>query len=172
MNNVAPTLQIPLPREVIAGEVASFVGFFTDPSPVDTHTVDINWDDGWVISRETPSSDRLIDDSHRYSIRSDPKTFRVVVTVTDDDGGIAWGMYFIRVVPPDGPPPPPPRVTTTLGDLNGDGRINRRDLLIYRGAYGTKHGESSYLESADLNRDRSIDLMDLRILAIFYIEEG
>jgi len=63
--------------------------------------------------------------------------------------------------PPDPPadPPDPPNP-----DLNGDGIVNVKDLVIVAMAYGTSTGEARFDASADLNQDDSVNIADLYII--------
>lgn len=58
--------------------------------------------------------------------------------------------------PPDDPPPNP--------DLNGDGIVNVKDLVIVAMAYGTSTGEARFDANADLNQDGSVNVADLYII--------
>lgn len=73
--------------------------------------------------------------------------------------------------PPDDPPDPPdpcadPPSADPLPnpDPNGDGIVNVKDLRIVAMAYGTSTGEVRFDASADLNRDDSVNIVDLYII--------
>ena len=55
-----------------------------------------------------------------------------------------------------------------LGDINGDGQVGWRDLLILAMAYGSIEGEPGYVPEADFNSDGKIDWKDLLVLARNY----
>jgi hypothetical protein len=55
-------------------------------------------------------------------------------------------------------------VSSLLGDLNNDGKIDYRDLAIFASSYGTTQGQSGFNKAADLNNDGKIDYKDLAIL--------
>jgi len=55
-----------------------------------------------------------------------------------------------------------------LGDINGDGRVNYRDLAILGASYGTVRGDPEFAIEADLNDDGVIDFRDLGILGVNY----
>ncbi|MCC6005307.1 MAG: dockerin type I domain-containing protein [Thermofilum sp.] len=57
-----------------------------------------------------------------------------------------------------------------LGDINGDGITDYRDLAILISRYGAKKGDTMYSEDADLNNDGEIDYKDLAILISNYGE--
>jgi hypothetical protein len=63
------------------------------------------------------------------------------------------------VDPPPADPPDPPNP-----DLNGDGIVNVKDLVIVAMAYGTSTGEARFDASADLNQDGSVNVADLYII--------
>lgn len=52
-----------------------------------------------------------------------------------------------------------------LSDINGNGRVDGRDLSILARAFGSADGDARYNGRADLNRDGLIDGEDLSILA-------
>jgi hypothetical protein len=54
------------------------------------------------------------------------------------------------------------------GDLDGDFRVSRQDLVILASAYGSKPGDSNWNPNADVNGDDKISLQDLVILAQHY----
>lgn len=59
-------------------------------------------------------------------------------------------------------------VSGVLGDINGDGRVNYKDLAILGAAYGTARGEAGFVIEADLNDDGLVDFRDLGILGVNY----
>jgi hypothetical protein len=52
-----------------------------------------------------------------------------------------------------------------LGDINGDGYIDNKDLVLLQAAYGSRPGDSNWNPRADLNGDGVVDLADLVILS-------
>ena len=46
-------------------------------------------------------------------------------------------------------------------DLNKDGIVNLRDIMIVVLAYGSKPGDANWNEIADVNKDGRIDVIDL-----------
>jgi len=63
---------------------------------------------------------------------------------------------------------PPPEVSEAerqalreMGDVNGDGVIDQKDIDLLKVAFGTQKGESGYVEACDLNHDGVIDYKDL-----------
>lgn len=47
-----------------------------------------------------------------------------------------------------------------MGDVNGDGIIDKKDMDLIGAAYGTQKGQPGYNEACDLNHDGVIDLSD------------
>jgi hypothetical protein len=55
-----------------------------------------------------------------------------------------------------------------LGDVNGDGTVNIKDLFLVAKAFGTKEGDDGYSPIADLDNNKEIDIMDLYTVARDY----
>jgi lysophospholipase L1-like esterase len=51
------------------------------------------------------------------------------------------------------------------GDVNGDGRVDGADLILFGLRFGAQRGAANYLATADFNADGQIDGLDLAILA-------
>jgi hypothetical protein len=51
------------------------------------------------------------------------------------------------------------------GDIDGDGKVGHKDLLLFAGAYGSEVGDPNYLPLADFDADGKVDHKDLLILA-------
>jgi lysophospholipase L1-like esterase len=51
------------------------------------------------------------------------------------------------------------------GDVNGDGRVDGADLILFGLHFGAQRGEAAYSAAADFNSDGVIDGIDLAILA-------
>lgn len=65
---------------------------------------------------------------------------------------------------PDPPhDPPDDTVDPSTPDINGDGLVNIKDLMMIAHAYGTSTGDDRYHARADLNEDGSIDIHDIYI---------
>ncbi len=58
--------------------------------------------------------------------------------------------------------------SSLLGDINGDGIVDYRDLAILGSSYGRSRGEPGYKDGADLNNDGIVDYRDLAILGANY----
>lgn len=84
-------------------------------------------------------------------------TYTVTLTVEDEDGetdnDTAQVIVKISVSP----------------DINGDGKVNYKDLFIMARAWFTCVGDPGYNECADLNCDGWIDGFDLAILAMNWL---
>lgn len=70
---------------------------------------------------------------------------------------------------------PPPEVSEEerkalmeMGDVNGDGIINKTDLDLITGAFGMSKGDPGYVEAYDLNKDGIIEMADLGIASSNY----
>jgi ABC-type transport system substrate-binding protein len=55
--------------------------------------------------------------------------------------------------------------TTLLGDLNGDGKIDIRDIAIVARAFGETPERPRWNPQADINKDSQIDIRDIAIVA-------
>lgn len=83
VNNVAPTVTA-IGDVLDEGLTASVSATFVDPGTLDTHTATIDWGDGTPAEAITVF-ELAAGASHVYG---DNGTFEVIVTVTDDDGGV------------------------------------------------------------------------------------
>ncbi len=55
--------------------------------------------------------------------------------------------------------------TALQGDVNGDGRVDGADLVLFGLHFGSLRGETNYSAAADFNNDGRVDGLDLAILA-------
>ena len=92
--NVAPTLSAIADQNVVAGVVFTVTAAFTDPGWLDTHTVDVDWNDGNTDSFSPPLGTESYPLSHAYAAAG---TYTVTVTVTDDDGGVDEITFLVTV---------------------------------------------------------------------------
>lgn len=110
--------------------------------------------DGYIVSYTWDFGDgnttTLIDPviTHNYAAVG---TYNVTLTVTDNDGlnHSAKNNLTIRI----------------LGDLNGDGIVNVRDVAMVARVFGTSKGEPDYNPSADLDQNGTISISDVAIVA-------
>jgi len=92
VRNVAPQVSAGGDVSLDLGGVLSRVGSFTDPGP-DTWTATVDYGDGsGAVTLALAGSDFTLD--HVYV---DPGSFAVVVTVTDDDGGVGSASFQVEV---------------------------------------------------------------------------
>jgi len=56
-------------------------------------------------------------------------------------------------------------LTTIIGDLNGDRKVEMKDIAIAARAFGSVPGDSRWDPRADLNRDVKVDMKDITIIA-------
>ncbi|MCB9134158.1 MAG: cadherin-like domain-containing protein [Anaerolineales bacterium] len=73
-----------------AGSPITLAGSFTDPGPLDTHT--IFWDFG-----DGTNTTGTLTPLHLYTI---PNTYTVTLTITDDDSGIGMDTLLVHVTEP------------------------------------------------------------------------
>jgi hypothetical protein len=50
---------------------------------------------------------------------------------------------------------------STLGDVNGDGKVNCLDVSILKSSYGLRTGQAGFNSAADINGDGVVDIKDL-----------
>jgi hypothetical protein len=55
-----------------------------------------------------------------------------------------------------------------LGDLNHDGKVDLKDLVLFESAWGLKKGDPGFITEADINGDGVINLADLVTFAVMY----
>ncbi|MFH1921320.1 MAG: PKD domain-containing protein, partial [Planctomycetota bacterium] len=105
--NVAPIVAAGPDQTANEGDLVSFVGSFTDPGTLDTHTIvwdfgDGNWDSGSLTT------------NHRYA---DNGSYTVTLTVTDNDGGVGSDTLAVTVANVDPTVDAGPDQTVDEGDL-------------------------------------------------------
>ena len=102
VNNVAPTVTLNPVMMIDENDFAELQITFTDPGSLDTHTVEIDWDDGTpteIINLN--GGERFVQTTHQY-LDDDPTgmpsgDYQVKVTVTDDDMGSGMDMTPVTV---------------------------------------------------------------------------
>ena len=81
-----------------AGDIVTLVSSFTDLGLGDTHEATIDWGDETPIEPATVTEEGgsgSVEGSHIYEAAG---VFPVIVTVTDDDDGVATGSLEARVL--------------------------------------------------------------------------
>jgi len=79
-------------------------------------------------------------------------TYTVTLTVFDDIGDTGTLSRTITV-------------SALIGDLNGDGKVDMKDVAIVAKAFGSTPGDPHWDPVADLNGDGKIDMKDVAIVA-------
>jgi hypothetical protein len=59
-------------------------------------------------------------------------------------------------------------VVNPLYDLDGDGKIDMKDIGIIARAYGSRPGSANWNPSADINGDGKVDIRDICVVAWQY----
>ncbi|MCK4482237.1 PKD domain-containing protein, partial [Candidatus Bathyarchaeota archaeon] len=85
--------------------------------------------------------------------------YTVTLTVTDING--ANGMYTQTIEVRQTPP----------YDINGDGKVDIKDVAIVSQAYGSYPGDPNWNPAADINNDGKVDIKDVAIVSSHYGEE-
>jgi PKD repeat protein len=113
---------------IVAGELVTLGGTFSDPSTNDTHTATVDWGDATVepLTPTEASGSGSVAGSHAWAT---PGSYSVTVTVTDDDGGSdAETLTVVVNAPPTadaggpyaGAEGSPNVLVGTAGDVDGD----------------------------------------------------
>ncbi len=87
IHNVAPEVEAGGDQETDEGTTISFSGSFFDPGWLDTHTIEWDFGDG---NTETGTLNTI----HAYG---DNGLYQVILTVTDDDGGVGSDFLYVTV---------------------------------------------------------------------------
>ena len=146
VGNLAPEVVAGAGQSAFVDDTLTIAATFTDAGTSDTHTATIDWNDGTIepgIVTEADGSG-TVDGSHEYT---DPGTFLVTVSVTDDDGAVGTGSLQVIVlvafelieglevgsftVTPESPVPPETvAVSFTIANTNEEGTITLPTLEL------------------------------------------
>ena len=85
--------------------------------------------------------------------------YTVTLTVTDING--ANDTYTQTIEVRSGP----------AYDINGDGKVNIKDVAIVSKAYGSYPGDPNWNPDADVNNDGKVDIKDEAIVSSHYGEQ-
>jgi hypothetical protein len=91
--NVDPVIRQPALSSggaaIAEGDFLTVSGAFTDVSPIDSHTVTVNWGDGTTTEAEVDSTARTYSATYQYGDEGNQPVdlYQIAVTVTDVDGG-------------------------------------------------------------------------------------
>jgi PKD repeat protein len=104
------------------------------------------WDfgDGNITSASVPTI------THVYTSAGD---FNVTLTVTDDEGFSDTTWHIITIY------------AERLGDLNGDGKIDIKDIAIAALAFGSFPGHPRWNPAADVDLDGVVSIIDILLIA-------
>jgi len=111
--------------------------------------VSYRWDFG--DGNITTVSDPVI--SHTYAQNG---TYTVTLNVTDNGGLQDNQTYIIEVT------------TGLVGDVDGDGSVDGKDIAIAARAFGTSPGDPRWDPRADVNNDGTVDGKDISIIAKYF----
>jgi uncharacterized repeat protein (TIGR01451 family) len=90
VRNISPTVNIGPDLQIMPGDVITFTGTFTDPGLLDTFSYDLNLGNGTTV----------VDTLALTYIYTEPGSYDVTLTVTDDDGGMGQDTLLVQVGPP------------------------------------------------------------------------
>jgi len=155
------------------GPTAYFIWYPATPYPNHTVTFDASQSTpGWdgtkappIVSYtwhfgdgNTPLTVDVPTIGHIYTLEG---SYFVTLTVTDSGGHQNTTL------------PQEVRVTTApplIGDVNGDGKVDIKDLVLLIKAYGSYPGSPKWNPNADINNDNKVDIKDLVLLIKHYGE--
>ena len=126
VENVPPAVVAGGDMELYLSEPAEFSGSFTDPGNLDTHEIQWDFGDGHTTSG-------TLSTSHTYD---DSGTYQVVLTVTDNDGGVGSDELLVTVTDPSG---------FSLGDfviLGLEGVYLKQNSIVISGDVGANLSSS------------------------------
>jgi PKD repeat protein len=114
IQNVNPSVNAGVDQHAFEGDTVDFNGIFTDSDIIDTHTIEWDFGDG------TGTTGNLAP-SHLYE---DNGIFSVVLTVTDNKGGVGSDSLMVNV---DNIAP--------IVEAGSDKAVNERELVFFDGSF-------------------------------------
>ncbi len=95
VDNVAPAVLLFWDQTIFEGDIAQFYGYYFDAGWLDSHVIVIDWDDGTNTTIYTNQVDLWGTDLNHTYLNSG--VYDVVMTVTDDDGGVGTASVVVTV---------------------------------------------------------------------------
>lgn len=135
------------PSIPFVGTTVTFNASASTPNGGELVSYTWDFDDG---SPEVTESDPVT--THVYAFNG---TFNVTLTIFDSEGLSDMSWQLITVL----------SELETVVDLNGDGKVDIKDIVIVALAFGSFPGHPRWNEIADLNKDEKIDLKDVLFIA-------
>ena len=120
-----------------------------DYSPITNYNW--NFSDGTTIN--TPNQTI----THNYT---QPANYTVTLTITDSVGRTDAISATIQVF----------NVTEHPWDVNGDSKVDIKDILLVAKHYGTQEGDPDWDPRCDVNGDSKVDIKDILLVAKHYGE--
>ena len=162
-NSLIFTFSIPLPEWAANGSASAFISLFTDfpgkggvpyceEKPV---TFQIESPNIEIPPQISPNSTSSMFTMQMKIPKEDIKLGNYTLCYSMGYQGLqSYGKTIFKI--------------TITGDIDGDGKVNYKDLFLLAAAYGSSQGEERYNRSADLNSDGKINYQDLFLLAANY----
>jgi len=114
VNNIAPFVDAGETQTVIEGENVFFSGSFNDPGVLDTHTIEWNFGDGFIVLGS-------LNPSHVYE---DNGIYTAILTIMDNDGGVSSDDVIIEV-----------KNANPIVDAGEDQKVDEGELVSFIGSY-------------------------------------
>ena len=142
------------PLSPVANRTVSFDASNSQPGWDGTHhppIVSYTWDfgDGNMTTVTTPNIEHTYTQAGNYTVTL------IVVDSLNQPGGVSYVIEVLELM---------------YCDVNGDGFVDVKDLLMAAFAYGSRPGDPNWEPRADINGDDFIDIKDILIIALHYGE--